>query len=299
MTILVVGEALVDVVRFADGSVSEHAGGSPFNVAVGLGRLGAEVTLAAQIGCDAHGAMLCERLADAGVSLDQRGPLLSRTSTATATLAADGSAAYVFDIAWNPDSLPDPAVFEAVHVGSLGTALAPGADLVADLVRRACASGVPVTFDPNVRLTVESDAASWQSVAERLLPDVSIIKLSEEDAAAVRPEVDPVVVVRGLVGDRRLVVLTRGAEGLVLGARSGTVEVPATAARVVDTIGAGDSVTSAILVWCQRRGWPAADELTCDDLRDLGSFAAAAAAVTVSRRGAEPPTLPEVAIRQA
>jgi fructokinase len=127
MTVLVAGEALVDIVRLVDGTRSEHAGGSPFNVAVGLARLGVDVTLAAQVGKDGRGDLLRAQLARAGAVLDERSPTLDRTSTATAILAADGTAGDTFDIVWNPDSIPAPELFEAVYVGSLGTAVAPGA----------------------------------------------------------------------------------------------------------------------------------------------------------------------------
>ncbi len=157
VTALIVGEALVDVVQRPGAEPEPHAGGSPFNVAVGLARLDVPTHLAAQLADDAYGDLLRDRLYESDVVLDALEPAPARTSSARATLAEDGSATYEFDLTWDPAALPDPGAFEVVHVGSLGTSLEPGAALVADLVVMADALGVPVSFDPNIRLTVEPD----------------------------------------------------------------------------------------------------------------------------------------------
>ncbi|MCW2750491.1 MAG: carbohydrate kinase, partial [Aeromicrobium sp.] len=185
--VLVVGEALVDVVEREGEAATPHAGGSPFNVAVGLARLDVPTRLAAQLAPDEYGDLLRERLDDSGGVLDALEPVPPRTSSAQATLAADGSASYVFDLTWDPTSLPDPADFEAVHVGSLGTSLQPGAGLVADLAIMADVVGVPVSFDPNVRLTVEPDHEVWRRIFASIGPHASIIKMSDEDAKVLFP----------------------------------------------------------------------------------------------------------------
>ena len=100
--ILVVGEALVDVVERSDGSRSEHAGGSPANVAVGLGRLGLDVTLATAIGDDAYGTLIETHLSDSGVTLADGSRRVGLTSSAVAHLAPDGSATYDFEVTWDP-----------------------------------------------------------------------------------------------------------------------------------------------------------------------------------------------------
>ena len=289
MTVLVIGEALVDVVRRGDGEPEPHAGGSPFNVAVGLARLDVATVLAAQVGDDPYGDGLRAHLADSGVVLEPLDPVPARTSTAHATLAADGSASYEFDLTWDPSELPDPADFEAVHVGSLGTALQPGAELVAGLVLSADLLGIPVSFDPNVRLTVEPDTAVWRAVFDAVAPYASVLKMSDEDAAALFPGEAPIDVARRLSFDRGIVAVTCGGDGSHLAVGGRAVTVPPADIRVVDTIGAGDSFMAAMRAWCATYGWPSGDELDPTELLDLGMYASSAAGITCSRPGADPP----------
>ncbi|AWB93790.1 carbohydrate kinase family protein [Aeromicrobium chenweiae] len=294
MTVLVIGEALVDVVQRDGRDPEPHPGGSPFNVAVGLARLDVATLLAAQVGDDAYGELLREHLYDSEVELERLDPPPPRTSSAVATLAENGSASYDFDLTWEPAALPDAAAFEAVHVGSLGTALQPGASLVAGLVMSADAMGIPVSYDPNVRLTVEPDPLVWQRVFETIAPHAEIIKMSDEDAETLFPGEDPVDLVRRLAADHGIVAMTRGGDGAVIGAGSVVVEVPPAEVRVVDTIGAGDSFMSAMLAWCATYDWPSAGELDATELRDLAMYASSAAAITCSRPGADPPRTREL-----
>lgn len=294
MTVLVIGEALVDVVSRDGGEPQLHAGGSPFNVAVGLARLDVPTRLAAQIGPDAYGDLLREHLHHADVQLDLLEPAPERTSTAQAQLAADGSASYTFDLVWDPAALPDPAGFEAVHVGSLGTALEPGASLVAGLAVGADALGVAVSYDPNVRLAVEPDVTVWRRVFAAIAPHASIIKLSDEDAAALFPGEDLRELACRLAADRAIVAVTLGADGALVAAGPDLVSVPPADVRVVDTIGAGDSFMAAMLSWCAMYDWPTAGELDATELTDLAMYASSAAAITCSRPGADPPTTREL-----
>lgn len=290
MTLLVVGEALVDVVES-----SARPGGSPFNVAVGVARLDVPVVLAAQVGDDEHGELLREHLHYSDVELAMLPPSPGRTSSAVVTLAEDGSASYDFELTWNPAELPDPSGFAAVHVGSLGAVLEPGAEKVADLVVSADVLGIPVSFDPNVRLTVEPDAARWREVFDAIWPYVSILKLSDEDAAVLFPGEDPVDLARSLAADHGIVAITLGGEGAVVAAGDQFTSVPPADLRVVDTIGAGDSFMAAMIVWCATYDWPAADELDATELTDLAMYAASAAAITCSRPGADPPRTRDLA----
>ncbi|MCW2842026.1 MAG: carbohydrate kinase [Aeromicrobium sp.] len=286
---LVIGEALVDVVERAGRDPEPHAGGSPFNVAVGLARLDVPTVLAAQVGDDRYGDGLRWHLTDSGVTLAALGPTPERTSTARATLADDGSASYVFDLTWNPGALPDPTGFEAVHVGSLGTLIEPGADLLRQLVTSADALGVPVSFDPNIRLTVEPDDGRWQEVFAAITPHASIIKMSDEDAATLFPGERPADIATRLSADHGIVAITLGGEGSIVAAGGTLVTVPPADVRVVDTIGAGDSFMAAMLSWCATYDWPAAGELDEVELTDLAMYASSAAAITCSRPGADPP----------
>lgn len=293
MTVLVIGEALVDVVQ-RDGQTQAHAGGSPFNVAVGLSRLDVPTELVCQYADDDHGRLLMAQLKESEVLYPDPDPRLHHTSTAVATLAADGSATYDFDLTWDPQNLPDPSLYDAIHVGSLGTLIEPGAARVADFVHAADVHGVPVTFDPNVRPTVVADPEVWRAVFARISPHARIIKLSDEDAALLFPEVAPPDLARRLSSEGALVAITQGAGGALIATREELAVIEAPTVSVVDTIGAGDSFMAAMLSWCSAYDWPAAPELDITELFDLGTYAASAAAITCSRPGADLPWLEEL-----
>ena len=290
MTALIVGEALVDVVQRAGTEPEPHAGGSPFNVAVGLSRLDVPTRLAAQLADDPYGDLLRRHLRESAVMLDALEPAPARTSSARATLADDGSATYEFDLTWDPAALPDLGEFEVVHVGSLGTALQPGAALVADFVVMADALGVPVSYDPNIRLTVEPDEAVWRRTFESIAPHASIIKMSDEDAEVLFPGEEHGALAQRLAIDGTLVAITLGGDGAVVASSKHVARIDAPRIAVVDTIGAGDSFMAAVLSWCAAYSWPAADELDLTELTDLGMYACSAAAITCSRPGADPPS---------
>ena len=276
-----------------------HAGGSPFNVAVGLGRLGVGVELGAQVGDDAHGSLLKGQLDRSDVVLDNLAPKPERTSSAVADIGVDGSASYTFDLTWDPAETISPDGRAAVHVGSLGIALEPGATTVATLAAVAAAQGVVVSLDPNVRLSVEPDHGRWREIVDGLLPSVTVLKMSDEDAEVLRPGQDLHVLVAELAAPGRVVAVTRGGEGAVLGSAAGVVELPGPTVAVADTIGAGDSFMAAMLAWLADRSWPAPTDLTLSDLETLLAWASGAAAITVGRPGADPPWRAELDRRAA
>lgn len=300
---LVVGEALVDVrtdERSGAGTVDEHVGGSPLNIAVGMARLGVPTTLAAQVAEDERGDEVAKHLAASGVDL-LRLSAPPVTSTATARLQPDGSATYDFDLTWDPERLPDPADFALVHVGSIAAALPPGADRVIELVAAAGAAGVPVSYDPNVRLGATPDVEDVRRRAKVLAGGATVVKLSDEDAETLHPSVPVNRVARDLVGlpGVRLAAMTLGGRGLRLDTADGVVSVPAPGSEVVDTIGAGDTVMAALLVaLLQHRllepgSTPQLDRAT---LGWLGELAVTAAAINCGRPGADPPWRSELPV---
>lgn len=288
---VVAGEALVDVVVPRDGDPTYAPGGSPMNVAVGLSRLGVPALLVTELGDDPHGALVSEHLRASDVRLAEGSVRPGhRTSTATARIADDGAARYEFDLTWElgPVTLPDDVA--GLHVGSLGTALAPGRDAVLDLLAQAAGREVLVTYDPNVRAGL---LPSWHDVA-RVAADVDVMKLSDEDLDLLRPEESPQDVARELLdnGRTRLVVLTRGSAGAVGFTAQGSAEVVAPRTDVVDTVGAGDSFMAALIAVLLKWGNPR--RIPADRLDALLRSAAQAAAVTVGRRGANPPRRAEL-----
>lgn len=285
--IVVVGEALVDV--FDD---HEAVGGSSLNVAVALARLDAPAYLLTQVGPDARGRRVVDHVTAAGAQVEALP--LDRTSTATVTVDGQGVASYDFDLAWTlPSSrLPD---CDVLHVGSLGTLLEPGRDSVLDLVDQAWQRDVFVSYDPNLRASFLGDLDQVRQDVESLAAQACLVKLSEEDAALLHPGADPGDIARSLLdtGRTELVLLTRGADGATAFTGDLEVHVPTPPAQLADTVGAGDTFMAATLAILFEDGATGAHGpgLPRDEtgLQRLLSGATAAAAITCSRPGADPP----------
>ncbi|MDF8264351.1 carbohydrate kinase family protein [Luteipulveratus flavus] len=300
---LVVGEALVDIVRRPDGSERTHPGGSPLNVAVGLARLGHPVQLATSIARDEHGDAIRSHLAADGVPLTVGSDGASRTPTATATLDEHGSATYEFDIEWAPRELPSDG-FGHLHTGSIAAALQPGATAVREAVERARPHAT-VSYDPNVRPSLMGEPQDVRSDIEQLVGLSDVVKASDEDVRWLYGEHAPIDQVARLWArlGPSLVVLTRGGDGalLHLAASDEPAELPGRAVEVVDTVGAGDSFMSGLLSGLLDAGLlgePDARErlrrATLEDVRPSLDRAVQASAITVSRAGAQPPTRAEL-----
>ena len=300
---LVVGESLVDIVVPADGGPRHDAvGGSCLNVAVGLARLDVPTTLVTRIGEDDFGRLIVDHVRASDVALAEGSVVAGgTTSTATAHLDAQHAATYDFDLVWDLPAQELPADALGVHVGSLGAALSPGRAAVLDLVRRAADAEKFVSYDANIRPAfLEDREVAWADVLE-IAGYARLVKLSDEDLRLLRPDASEEAVCRELLAgaNTEVVVLTRGPQGAVAYTEGDTVEVPAPPTDVVDTVGAGDSFMAAMIaLLCEwgvvTEGEGALRALDDDRVRLLVQGAAIAAAVTCSRRGANPPTRSEL-----
>lgn len=295
-----VGESLVDIVHAADGSSREYAGGSAANVAVALARLGRRVRFATAWADDDRGRVLDTHLRGAGVELAVDPHALARTATAAATIGVDGAASYEFDLEWrlNPVDAGEPL---AVHTCSLGAVVEPGADEVRSLLAglRAVAT---ISYDVNARPAITGTGPDVVGRVERMATVCDLVKASDEDLAALYPDRDLEAAARTLLAlGPAAVLVTRGPDGATWVADHTTVEIASQPVRVADTIGAGDTFGAATLDALWERGRLGAAHR--DELRDLPAaeiaevlaHAAAAAAVTVSRPGADPPYRAELA----
>ena len=300
---MVAGESLVDVVVPADGSARHDAvGGSCLNVAVGLARLDVPTVLVTRVGADAFGDLVVDhvRASDVGLAEGSVVPEGS-TSTATAYLDDQHAATYDFEIVWDLPRQKLPPETLGVHVGSLGATLEPGRGSVVDLVRQAVADEVFVSYDPNIRpFFLDDPEAAWRDVQE-IGASSRLVKLSDEDLRLLRPGSPEEDVCRALLAGEHteLVVLTRGGSGATAFTDGATIPVAAPPTDVVDTVGAGDSFMAAMLAllcdWDVVNGGEGALR-ALDDARVelLVRGAVTAAAVTCSRRGANPPTRREL-----
>lgn len=295
--ILVVGEALVDIVRRADGAVTETPGGSPANVALTLGRLGRAPQLLSAVGADRRGEEVRGWLAASGVDLV--GTELERTSTAQATLDAHGAATYEFAIDWRVDAA-DAAPADVLHVGSIAAALDPGAGSVSEIVDGHRGRAL-ISVDPNIRPSLVPDTVESRARIRALLARADVVKASDEDLAWLYPDVDALTAARGLLqGGPVLVVMTRGSAGVIALRGEDELRVPAVPVDVVDTVGAGDTFMGALLdglIPHDVSGSDSRARLTALDRSALSEIlrrSALAASITVSRLGADPPTRAEL-----
>ena len=187
----VIGEALVDVVHSNDAPMHAYPGGSPLNVAVGAARLGHKTRFIGHYGTDEHGASIAAHLSASKVQVPFE-PRAARTSTAQAYIGEDGAARYEFDIDWSLDSYADDILAlapscEALHTGSIGAMLEPGAHVVAQALTAARESAL-ISYDPNCRPTIISDRALAQSWAEKFAALASVVKASDEDLTWLYPD---------------------------------------------------------------------------------------------------------------
>lgn len=290
MSIHVCGEGLVDLVPVAPGGLSDLTpalGGGPFNVALAAARLGGDVSFQSRLSTDGFGTALFNRLRGEGVDVTavQRGD--EPTTLAVTTIRPDGSAAYTFYTEGTADRLVEPQLVEAsiACFGTVSLALEPGASRYAQLLKDFAARGTVVALDPNIRPFYATQA--HRDFLLELLPHVNLLKLSDE-------EVD-------FLGEDSLsqvpaVVITRGGDGLTLRCGEMELNVAGRKVQVADTIGAGDTIMGALLTRLDDRGITREGLSTLDEQewRDILVFAATAAAITVSRTGAQPPRRDEV-----
>jgi fructokinase len=309
---LVIGEALIDIVERGGevttergherASRTEHVGGSPLNVAVGLSRLGRGVDFLTHIGDDDRGHRIVDHVGASGVALVAGSVSAARTPTAVATLDADGKASYEFDIDWQLSGIPEAAPPLVVHTGSIATYLDPGCRATAALIDTYRPSAT-VTFDPNVRPALIDDDNAARARIERLVERCDVVKVSDEDLAWIDPHRTPKQVARTwLALGPSIVAVTLGERGAFAMCEAGTAKVAALPVEVVDTVGAGDAFMTGIIDALWTQGLLGAERRA--DLRRIGleglngmlQTAALSSALTVARAGAD---LPDRATRDA
>ncbi|MHA7277011.1 carbohydrate kinase family protein [Arthrobacter sp. Hz1] len=300
----VIGETLIDEVISDVASPRAHVGGSPMNVAVGLARLGHPCRFIGRWGDDEYGRMIHEHLSSNSV-LTPMGQDHYPTSIATARLDPAGGASYSFQLVWDlptiseqKDQILDGTTL--LHTGSIATMLAPGAAEVLAVVQHAHPLAT-ISYDPNCRPSIVTDVDFARAQAEKFVALADVVKASDEDLEWLYPGQDVFDTARQwLAHGPAMVVVTRGSLGPWAVVARGETSVPAPATRVVDTVGAGDSFMSALLGSLVDRGLVGAPrrnelrQLSVEQMEAVLAYAAKAAAVTVSRAGANPPVRSEL-----
>jgi fructokinase len=315
--IAVLGEAVVDLVEQGAGVYRAHPGGSPLNVAIGLGRLDRPVALHARISGDAFGRMFRHHLAASGVDDRALVAAAEPSTLAVASVDPDGVATYDFwvngtaDWQWTAAELAAPLAdgVVALHTGSMALEVEPGASLILDLLRRERERReVVISYDPNVRLARLGPVEPGRRRVEQVVGLADLVKVSADDLAWLYPGEDPrEVALRWVGGAGRasagpsLVVVTLGAAGSFAVTAGGRQQSrPAWPVTVIDTVGAGDAFMAGLLHGLAEAGAlgsgarAAFADLGPAELAMLLDSAALVAGLTCARPGADPPTLAEL-----
>jgi fructokinase len=301
------GEALIDFIpiRAEDGEWAYRpaAGGSPYNVALALGRLGAEAGFMGGLSTDFFGTLLLGALEESKVDLSHtvrtdRPTVLAFVSFGNGepqyAFYDEGSAARLFDPA---EARPIGLEVECLHAGSISLIGEPAASnierlFLADAGRRV------LSIDPNVRPSLVCNEPAYRPRLDRMLGAADIVKVSRADLDWLAPGRDPSEWARARIErGTALVVLTAGSEGARAITASLDVRQPAVPVKVVDTVGAGDAFTAGLLRALQNRGLlrrGALGSISEPDLRAALEFAARIAALTCTRAGADPPWADEL-----
>ena len=302
-----IGEILVDFTPVVESGTTVgfhmHPGGSPYNVAVGLARLGAQVEFAGKRSTDPFGRFLAAHLEREGVGTR----FLSR-SAAPSTLAfvsiQDGEPSFAFygegaaDTQLLPEDLPETiASTHFLHFGSISLLREPTATTIAELVERVRGRAL-LSCDPNIRPRLIADAAAFHDRLARLLQVSDIVKISATDLRWFDPDRSMDAAAAALLDTGpALVVVTQGAKGAYVRTATNEMRIPARAVDVVDTVGAGDAFTSGLLFRLGNYGVKTRSDLAGvqeDELEESFRFAAVAAAITCTRAGSDPPRYEEV-----
>jgi fructokinase len=294
----VAGEVLIDLIP--EGADRKPiVGGGPSNTAKSLSKLGIDTQFIGGISSDQYGQVVKSDLVDVGVKLDYVKYSDKPTCLAIVSLSNSGSATYEFVIEntatfdFTHDWLPNPQTDRPslLHIGTLAIAIEPGASVLFEWAQ-SVAKVAPIVFDPNIRPAVISDRAQYVAQVERWVAISSAVKVSDEDIKWLYPslEIDQVVNI-WLERGPSLIVVTYGDKGLTGYRKGEKITVDALKVKVADTVGAGDTVGAILVEAIVKDGL---DSLTSSRLETMLKKAAKAAAITVSRVGANPPTSEEI-----
>lgn len=304
---VVCGEALWDLYGAESGQglvFDARIGGSPFNVAVGLSRLGQEAALLTGLSTDRLGQRLMAALEAEGVSTRHVVRSDRPTTLSLVELGPDGSPGYAFYGGGTADRSLEvadlPALGEEVwglHAGSFSLVAEPVGTSLLTLLGREAGRRL-VTLDPNVRLTAEPDIGVWRRRVSCFVSRSDLVKVSAEDLELLYPGIAVgEVAAAWRESGAEIVIVTRGAAGAEAFGGFRHVEMPVAPIEVVDTVGAGDSFMAALIAGlAERRAVTRAGlvELGAEEVAELLAFAAGAAAITCSRRGADSPRRAEL-----
>jgi fructokinase len=308
-SVLVIGEALVDVVHGINGDITNIPGGSPANTAVALARLGTKTYMKARTSSDQVGTEIRNYLTNQNVNLDYSLVVDSPSSVIDAVIQKDGSAKYeanlngAADYGWTFTELNQEIDLDIqiVQLGSLTSYVEPGATNVEKWFAQLRQSDkYLLTFDPNIRHPLDGqNEKDVRSRAKKLASISHVVKASDEDLNWIFSNDNPKDSAINIIkSGASLVFVTLGKKGaFVVNKELEIIEVPAKEIEVIDTIGAGDTFAAALITQLLENSWINENELErlkTTDLTAILTNCALAATITCSRQGANPPHRHEV-----
>lgn len=303
------GESLVDLVsqpRVAGGEyvMHAHAGGSPYNCAIALSKLGNSTGFLCPISRDGFGDFLTQPLVEAGVEALLGERVLAPTTLAVVTLNEKGQAQYEFyrgaDRALDADALIDalPAQIEVYQSGGFCPIEPQDAEIWLRIIAEAKRRGAIITIDPNIRPTLVDDFDAYKLRLGRFLDLANVVKVSVEDLEALNPDQSIQAQVDALLQRPacKLVVVTDGEHGSKAFTQAARAEADVYSPPVFgDTVGAGDSLMAGILTWLhdhKKLGDP--ETLSGHELAEMLRFGAVVSGLNCGQKGCNPPNRAEV-----
>jgi len=294
----VIGEVLIDLIP--DGTERKAVvGGGPANTAKALAKLGIDTQFIDGISSDKYGQMALKELHNDTVKLDFIHFSDKPTCLAILSLDSSGAASYEFMIEgtatfdFSASWLPEPQSLKPslLHIGTLATVIEPGASVLFGWAQ-SVASVAPIVFDPNIRPAVLGDRDDYVKKVEKWVEISSAVKVSDEDLNWLYPGKSINEIVNNwLEVGVQLVVVTLGNKGITAYRKNEQISVDAVKVIVADTVGAGDTVGAILVEAIIESGL---EKLHGEVLKKMLDRAAKAAAITVSRTGANPPSKEEI-----
>ncbi len=299
------GEVLIDFLPrdVRDGASQSSGylpvvGGSPANVAVGISRLDVKAGFAGGISTDFFGEQIREHLKESKVELGFSTPMQEPSTLAFVSLDQEEPQYAFFDENSANRNYPVPAAAQLVqsatslHFGSFSLGVEPLGTKLEQIIKD-CSQTHLISLDPNIRADLIPSKDAYRERLKRCYPHTHIIKISAADLEWLEPDVPYQKVAQNwLAGGAKLVVVTQGSKGSHAFTTKGDVEIGASKADMIDTVGAGDSFMSGLLAYLYKNGSLTPDLIAQTDLETIGKtleFAGKCAAITVSRAGANPP----------
>ena len=304
--IVSLGEALIDFISQADLEFKGFPGGSPYNTAVAVSRLGVSCQYLGRVSRDMFGEQLLDYLRKNGVGTDIALRSDDPTTLSFVSKQPDGQARYAFfsngaaDRNWPADEIDSitlPGETRIIHFGSISLSQESCGSTIENFLLKKGKQYL-LSFDPNIRPSLVQDRNIYMNRFLNLCKVSTLIKLSDEDLEWLYPGIPVEEALETLLDSGiALIALTEGKKGARLITKSESIRSPLYDLPVADTIGAGDTFHGAILAYFHEKGWfdkTTIARLSREELEKLGEYANKAAGINCSRSGANPPTKEEM-----